>query len=582
MADALMRMEWNDAAHRLTLRHGRDGGRLLECSAPDCMQPAFDGRAAAPVLDRVARDGAAITLHYRSDAVDAFRVTLCAEGDVLDMACRFTARQDCRLNRLSLFPAGTMLNLYRVINFRNRHFTEATWPELPLDREGCETDTFSEDWQFAPHPTALLFRKLEAGLFCGLLDVDQSYGMVFKAGKLAVEHWYLNYGEGPHGLPLKAGETFVSPTVRLFVHDAASPYDTYARFGRMLVESGRIPDPLKRPRIPWHQENLYCTWIDQVYASRSELHADLKDQFEHPCINAHKALTGAFVRKAVSVIRDKRLPIRTILIDAGWEVLRGDWRVNTERFPDMRALVDALHAEGFKVVVWWNWCELLDGVGVPSEQLMGGGARNRHGMRMRDYSKPCTQAYLRDLFHTLFAPDPGCCDLDGVKTDYQADKVHPDLPPEDPAWRGEINYFCRVYDLFYTEMRKHKPDAVHIGGSGCYHLSPWIDIIRTYDVHSSNFREHEARARMLNATSGGTPVAYDMHNFVENLDGWFASARRMDASVQVGNVMSMREDGLSPIVPADAAYWDRLRAGLEQTGKGPDALRSGLPPRHAM
>jgi hypothetical protein len=570
MTDSPLHVEWNDAQHALTLRHGATHQRLLECDAPYFMQPVFAPGAPRAALERVERDGAAVTLQYRADAVENFTVTLRADGGVLDMDCRFTVRHDTQLNRLELFPAGAMVNIYRVINFRNKHFTESTWPELLLDRAGCETDTYSEDWQFAPHPTALLFRKLDTGLFCGLLDVDRSYGMYFKAKELAVEHWYLNYGEAPHGLPLKAGETFTAPTVRLFVHDAASPYDTYARFGRMLVETGRIADPLQRPRIPWHLENLYCTWIDQVYASRSELHTALKEQFQHPCIGAHEALTSDFVRRAARVIREQRLPIRTILIDAGWEVLRGDWRVHTGRFPDMRALVDALHARGFKVVIWWNWCELFDGSDVPPEQLMGDGALNRHGQRMRDYSKPATQAYLRDLFHTLFSSDPGCCDFDGIKTDYQADKVHPELPPEDPAWRGEINYFARVYDLIYPAMRAHKPDAVHIGGSGCYHLSPWIDIIRTYDVHSSNYLEHESRARMLNATSGGTPVAYDMHNFVENVDGWFDSARRMNASVQVGNIMFMRADNLSPIVPADQAYWDRLRNGLAQTGKGPE------------
>ncbi len=40
--------------------------------------------------------------------------------------------------------------------------TPAAWPELLIQSDaGIKTDTYSTDWQFAPHPTLLLFRKLK-------------------------------------------------------------------------------------------------------------------------------------------------------------------------------------------------------------------------------------------------------------------------------------------------------------------------------------------------------------------------------------------------------------------------------------
>jgi hypothetical protein len=153
MTGSLMKMEWDDATRTLALRHGGNHQRLLQCGSPHFMQPVIEPGPAAAVLDRVEQDGDTLRLHYLSEALDSFSVTLRRNaGDAMDMDCRFTARRDMQINRIELFPAGTMLNMYRVINFRNRHFSEATWPELLLEGGTCETDTFSEDWQFAAQP----------------------------------------------------------------------------------------------------------------------------------------------------------------------------------------------------------------------------------------------------------------------------------------------------------------------------------------------------------------------------------------------------------------------------------------------
>jgi hypothetical protein len=564
---AEMSLELNGVGGGFTLRHRRSGQRLLVCEQPLLLQPEFAAGpdpVTCPRAEQVAED--ALCWHYESAGLADFRVVARSTAESIDLSCQFTPRKAQRLARLQLFPAATWINMYRLINFRNRHFTEQTGPELLLDGPGCETDTYSGDWQFAPHPTALVFQKLALHLFCGLLEPDLSYGMYFKAQALRVAHWYLDYGETAHGLRLRAGEPFVSPTLRLFLMETDEPEAVYAQFGAQLVAEGRLSDPRRKVRYPWHTENLYCTWIDQVYASQAHVEPELKDQAAAPPEQASTLLSADFVRRAVAVIRQERLPFRTILIDEGWQVARGDWRPHPERFPDMRGLVDELHAQGFKVVVWWNWSELLDSVAVPSEQLMNGGRVNRYGYRMRDYSKPCTQAYLRDLFRTLFSPAPDGYDLDGIKTDFQADKVHPDMSPTDPEWRGEENYFRRLYAFFYQEMRRHKPDAVHIGCSGNYYLAEYIDINRTYDVHTSNYREHAARARMLLATAPGVPVAYDIHNFTEQLEEYCASARELGASVQIGNVLYVRSDKGSPPVPAEPGYYERLRALLAQSG----------------
>jgi len=296
--------------------------------------------------------------------------------------------------------------------------------------------------------------------------------------------------------------------------------------------------------------------------SRSQIPEDLREQTGITSNSAAATLTEKLVRQAVEVIRREQLPVRTILLDEGWARARGDWRPHPERFPDFRRLVDELHAQGFKVMVWWNWAEVAEDALVDVRHLVGGGCKNKHGTVMRDYSLPATQNdYLIPLFRQLMSPDPECYDLDGVKTDFLADKIHAETPLFDSAWRGEEQYFLKITSLFHREMRRHKPDAMHLAGSGNYWLAEFIDLNRTYDVHSSNWMEFEERAKMLLATTPGVPVSYDMMVVLENLSRWKDSARRLDAAIEIGNVLMVRDDLAAEPRPADAGYFDVLRNG---------------------
>jgi hypothetical protein len=71
---------------------------------------------------------------------------------------------------------------------------------------------------------------------------------------------------------------------------------------------------------------------------------------------------------------------------------------------------------------------------------------------------------------------------------------------------------------------------------------------------------------MLRHTAPGCPVAYDFHTVLEHLEEYFASAQRHGASVQIGNLLQVRDDPFSPPRPADAAYYEMLRRWLPLVG----------------
>lgn len=555
----------DEISGELTISEPAGGGVLLRARKAEFFRPVLDGEPIPLSITGIEISDQITTIRYDGEGLAGMTVSFSLEdgGRALDCVCSFQVLHDTQLNALDLFPTDTELNLYEVINFRNRHHAVSTWPELLIGDE-MQTTTYSNDWQFAPHPTAWLFNKNRHSLFAGFLDLQASFGMQLSAAKGKVKCWRVDFGERPHGLLLSAGEVFRSARLRLFVREDMPVYDIYSEFGLMLVDEGSIPSPVTKRRESWWREPLYCTWNDQRMLANYQAEVELADQTADKVLVAVEQLNESLVRRAVAAIRREGLPIRTILLDEGWSVTRGDWRPHPVRFPNIRGLVDELHEQGFKVMVWWNWAEIAPNADVSVDELAGGGWSNRHGHRWRDYSDPRIQeGYLKPLMRKLFSSDPDCYDLDGAKTDFLADKVHPDTPLTNPTWRGEERYFLRISELFYQEMCRHKPDAFHLGCAGNYWLSPFIDLNRTYDVHSSNWREHEERARMLICTCPGVPVSYDMHEYNESLDEYFHSARTLGASVELGNVLVSRESRISEVRPADQAFFDLLRHGCE-------------------
>jgi hypothetical protein len=113
---------------------------------------------------------------------------------------------------------------------------------------------------------------------------------------------------------------------------------------------------------------------------------------------------------------------------------------------------------------------------------------------------------------------------------------------------------------------------VHIGCAGHFWLAEEIDINRTYDDFSSNYLVHEARGHMLQQTAPGCPVAYDFHTVLEHLELYFASARQHAAAVQIGNILSVRDDRFSAPRPADSAYYALLRHWLPLVTPRPEDM----------
>ena len=67
----------------------------------------------------------------------------------------------------------------------------------------------------------------------------------------------------------------------------------------------------------------------------------------------------------------KKLGFGWVTVDDGWQTNEGDWQPNPKKFPrgdaDVRALVDKIHASGFKAQLWWAPLSASPGSGLLHE-----------------------------------------------------------------------------------------------------------------------------------------------------------------------------------------------------------------------
>jgi Glycosyl hydrolases family 31 len=87
--------------------------------------------------------------------------------------------------------------------------------------------------------------------------------------------------------------------------------------------SGKTPDELL------FLAPQYNTWIELMY-----------DQNQNDILKYAKA------------IRDNGFPPAVLMIDDNWQQNYGQWDFKQNKFPEPKALVDTLHARGFKVMLW--------------------------------------------------------------------------------------------------------------------------------------------------------------------------------------------------------------------------------------
>ncbi|MBN1865014.1 MAG: hypothetical protein JW808_08945 [Victivallales bacterium] len=515
----------------------RAGHRLFETSSPLLLRPEFcrcTNKWQDVKLQSEPSDAGAVVVQVTGSTPGGDRLSTtvtCWPGHI-ELAADMTPARDARIAHWHLLDSDMALNMFHVHHWRNRHGSMAAHETHNLYQGGKTPEqvaaavfpqemrdqftnlinitTYSNDWQFAPRPSLMLFQRDSVMLGIGARDLPHGFGLELQAAAGTLQLLRYNYGD-EYGMAVAAGTTSSAPRTYLWLDHHGDIWDSVTHYVEMLQEDGEVPRRSQRDIPHWWLRPAYCTWNDQGYLSDNAAFYNFPgDNFKGK--DPVEAFDATMLDHLLDILEEERYPFGTVIIDAGWQKARGDWLPHPERFPDLRKQIDRIHAMDMHAVLWLAPFDFHADADIcaRSEWLCGGGVLGRHGMPMIDFSNPQVQReYIEPLARFLFSNEPDCLDADGLKLDFMADKVHPVFPVFDPDWRGEERFAIAWQSLMYRLLKKWKSDGQMLGAAAHPHFIGCQDLVRTYDVPASQ-SQHVCRAEMIRRFNPGNLVAIDL------------------------------------------------------------------------
>ena len=304
---------------------------------------------------------------------------------------------------------------------------------------------------------------------------------------------------------ISAGSSYSIP--RVIVAFPEDEYDGLTLFRRHLRELGlytpRRPDWSELP--DWWKYPQFCTYGDQLIERR-----------------VGQLIDDTWVREFVDRSeRDFGVEHMVICIDDSWQLPHSIGpAVDTKRFPDLRKLIDDMHARGHKVMLWYTpmFEKTTNGIssraselGVLSSDAMTSAYFNNFpGCYAIDYTSDGAEQFLRETAEILFGDGKGQLNADAVKLDFLANLRDPANATEyaHPERGIGMREYYLYYSMFRSAAKAVKPDAMINATLNDPRFEHLIDVSRLHDTHSGE-EEKERRARMMALACPDLPIDTD-------------------------------------------------------------------------
>ena len=231
----------------------------------------------------------------------------------------------------------------------------------------------------------------------------------------------------------------------------------------------------------------------------------------------------------------KKLGFTWVTLDDGWQTAQGDWFLNPQKYPngdaDMRALVDKIHAEGFKAQLWWAPLAADPGTELVKQHpdwllLNADGSKQKISYWNSWYLCPADPDVIK--YHQAIVvkamKDWG---FDGLKLDGQHmngappcyNPAHHHARPEESV-EGMPLFFKALYDT----ARQVKPDALvefcPCGDAYSFFTMPFFNMSVASDPESAY--QVRTKGKSLKALQGDSVAYFSDH--VDMYKDDFASA----------------------------------------------------------
>lgn len=370
-------------------------------------------------------------------------------------------------------------------------------PRLPAATRLPSVST--SGWRpFAPPPLGIELRTDPGWVGIGLVEVPNATTMgIDRDGAVRIDYasrpegTIVDLGAGP-----PVGDVLRYPSFVVGV--AADPWsglriehDALDRLGMATVAS----PPSARP--PWWSEPFVCTWGEQV-----ALHAERDSP----------RFTAAWVRQFVASWRRRHaVQAFTVIIDSRWQSSLGEVAPDPVRFggaEGMRRLVDDLHAQGLRVLLWWPmWVH-----GAPRPPTDSIRPPPPGPAPIVDPTAPDFDATMARTMRDALGGGPGELNADGLKLDWTYDIPSPERLANPERASGALAIH-RYLEGVHVAAHAVRADALVDGGAAAPQFAGVEDAVRLYDAWSE--ADWDRRATVVAAADPGLLI---------DGDGWEANA----------------------------------------------------------
>ncbi|MFF9564483.1 hypothetical protein ACF1AJ_14150 [Leifsonia sp. NPDC014704] len=322
----------------------------------------------------------------------------------------------------------------------------------------------------------------------------------------------------------------------------------------------------------WWHEPIFCGWGAQCALAVRMSHegealaTDNADGFVLP---AGAAFAPDLARQYLydrwlNRLAERDIRPGTVVIDDRWQADYGTNTVDTEKWPDLRGWIDARHAAGQRVLLWFKaW----DPAGLPPELTV----RDAFGRPVAvDPSNPAYLDALREQVTGMLSADG--LDADGFKVDFtqRAPSGVTLRTHGDDVWG--ISALHTIIATIHEAAKAAKPDALVVTHTVHPSFSGVTDMVRLNDVLEDSVHgdpvpvgdQLRYRHDIAAAALPGHPIDTDQWP-MPNRDEWLAYSRiqpelGVPALYYVESIDNSREAVTDADLDEIAGLWSAYRA----------------------